>query len=176
MKTFKEFQNILEAYKDPDIKKIQNKLDKVVSTGKQTGFEYMKKGKPEQGQKIINRAVRRAHALSQVKKQFEKQPDLYALDRMAKIPAVDHKKNKVSEAYKEPDLGKMERQVDRHLKKVSAIHSRYSHSSNVPPSATDRMKKSAGRAEKIYRTAQDYKKKNPEVASLYKMAGATKYD
>jgi hypothetical protein len=91
----KRSKKVEEAYKDPNLDKIQNKIDKVVSTGKQSGFEHMKQGRREKGQKIINRAVERVYMLDQVKKQFEKQPDLYALDRMAKVPLVK-KRQKIS--------------------------------------------------------------------------------
>lgn len=80
----------------------------------------------------------------------------------------------ILEAYKDPDLPKMQNQMLRHAKKASAVHGKYSHSMNIPPSATDRIKKHQERASKIHGEMQKYKQKKPEVYDLYKSLGMIK--
>lgn len=109
MKTFKEFQDILEEYRDPKPEKIEKKVEKVYHDARKAQQRNFKAGK-DSGD-ILHRASRRIAAMHAVHSEFDKDPNLYAFHRMMKIPTIDYKRKRVEEEYQEPNTERMKRKL-----------------------------------------------------------------
>lgn len=111
MKTYKQFQSIIEAYKDPDIDKIYDQMGRIYKKTTSDAERHSKQGEHKKAENIYKKASSRTEKMAKVMHDFDSNPDMYALDRMAKIPLFK-KQKKVQEAYKEPNLERMKKQAN----------------------------------------------------------------
>lgn len=152
IKPFKR-RKVEEAYKDPNIDKINKRVSKNLDI-------YFATKSAKKRQELSPKLAKKVTNMNKVKGEFENDPDIYALKRMAKIPAIEHKRKKVSEAYKDPDTNKM-----LNKRKHIVIHQL------DPKSDNETYDKVGGRILKIGKEQRKFES-DPDLYALDKMSKA----